>query len=86
MKKKINKKSCIYVTGHKGLVGSSILRRLKYHGYKNILTAARKTLDLRDQKKVNLFFKKNKTEVVINAASKVGGIEANNTYKAEFIF
>ena len=52
MKKKINKKSCIYVTGHKGLVGSSVLRRLKYYGYKNILTATKGTLDLRDQKKL----------------------------------
>ena len=86
MKKKINKKSCIYVTGHQGLVGSSILRRLKYHGYKNILTATRRTLDLRDQKKVNFFFKKNKPEIVINAAAKVGGIEANNKYRAEFIY
>ncbi len=86
MRKIINKKSCIYVTGHKGLVGSSILRRLKYHGYKNILTATRRTLDLRDQKKVNFFFKKNKPEVVINAAAKVGGIEANNKYRAEFIY
>ena len=47
MRKTINKKSCVYVAGHKGLVGSSILRRLKYYGYKNILTATRKTLDLR---------------------------------------
>ncbi len=86
MKKKINKKSCIYVTGHKGLVGSSIVRRLKYYGYKNILTVTRGTLDLRDQKKVNFFFKKNKPEVVINAAATVGGIEANNKYRAEFIY
>jgi|TARA_Y100000294_G_scaffold163970_1_gene170336 GDP-L-fucose synthase len=86
VKKKINKKSCIYVTGHKGLVGSSIVRRLKYYGYKNILTVTRGTLDLRDQKKVNFFFKKNKPEVVINAAATVGGIEANNKYRAEFIY
>ena len=86
MKKKINKKSCIYVTGHKGLVGSSIVRRLKYYGYKNILTVTRGTLDLRDQKKVNFFFEKNKPEVVINAAATVGGIEANNKYRAEFIY
>ena len=86
MRKTINKKSCVYVAGHRGLVGSSILRRLKYYGYKNILTATRKTLDLRNQKKVNLFFKKNKPEVVLNAAATVGGIEANNKYRAEFIY
>jgi GDP-L-fucose synthase len=83
---KITKSSKIFVAGHTGLVGSAVVRRLKYYGYKNIITKNRKLLDLRDQKKVNKFFKKNKPDVVINAAATVGGIYANNKYKAEFIF
>ena len=86
MNKKINLKSKIFVSGHTGLVGSSVLRRLKFFGYKNILTVTRKKLDLRDQNKVDIFFKKNKPDVVINAAATVGGIEANNKYRAEFIY
>ena len=86
MNKKINLKSKIFVSGHTGLVGSSVLRRLKFFGYKNILTVTRKKLDLREQNKVDIFFKKNKPDVVINAAATVGGIEANNKYRAEFIY
>ena len=86
MSKIINKFSKIFVAGHKGLVGSAILRRLKYYGFKNILTISKKKLDLRNQNKVDLFFKKNKPDAVINAAAKVGGIYANNKYRAEFIF
>ena len=86
MNKKINLKSKVFVSGHTGLVGSSVLRRLKFFGYKNILTVTRKKLDLRDQNKVDIFFKKNKPDVVINAAATVGGIEANNKYRAEFIY
>ena len=56
----IKKQDLIFVTGHTGLVGSSIYRRLKFFGYKNIITISRKKLDLRDQKKVFIFFKKNK--------------------------
>ena len=85
-KNNINKKSKIFLTGHKGLVGSAILRQLKIQGYKKILTASKKRLDLRNQKKVESFFKKNKPDVVINAAATVGGIYANNKYKADFIF
>jgi GDP-L-fucose synthase len=82
----INKKSRIFVTGHKGLVGSAVVRRLKYFGYKKILTVDKKKLDLRNQQQVSNFFKKNKMDAVINAAGKVGGIYANNKYKADFIY
>jgi GDP-L-fucose synthase len=82
----MNYKSKIYVAGHNGLVGSSIIRRLKLKGYKNILTADRKNLDLTKQKKVFDFFKKKKPKIVIIAAAKVGGIYANNTYRADFIY
>ena len=82
----INKKSNIFVSGHKGLVGSAVTRRLKDYGYKNILTVDKKKLDLRNQQKVSSFFKKNKIDAVINAAGTVGGIYANNKYKADFIY
>ena len=82
----INKKSRIFVTGHKGLVGSAVVRRLNHYGYKNILYIEKKILDLRNQQKVFSFFKKNKIDAVINAAGKVGGIYANNKYKADFIY
>jgi GDP-L-fucose synthase len=82
----INKRSNIFVTGHNGLVGSSVLRKLKTFGYKNLLTIEKKKLDLRDQKKVYLFFKKNKIDAVINAAALVGGIYANDKFKANFIY
>ena len=81
MQKK-NKK--IFVTGHNGLVGSAVIRRLKQKGYSNILTINKKKLDLRDQKKVFKFFEDQNIDSVINAAGKVGGIYANNKYKAEF--
>jgi GDP-L-fucose synthase len=82
----INKKSRIFVTGHKGLVGSAVVRRLNHYGYKNILNIEKKKLDLRNQQQVFNFFKKNKIDAVINAAGKVGGIYANNKYKADFIY
>ena len=82
----LKKKDPIYITGHSGLVGSSIFRRLKYFGYKNIITISSKKLDLRDQKKVFNFFKIRKIKAVINAAGTVGGIYANNKYKAKFIY
>ncbi len=82
----MNKNSLIFVTGHKGLVGSAIIRRLKFFGYKNLLTISKHKLDLRVQSKVELFFKKYKPKIVINAAAKVGGIVANNKFKAEFIY
>ena len=76
MKNKINKLSKIFIAGHNGLVGSAIVRRLKFFGYKNILTINRKDLDLRDQYSVNKFFKLKKPQAVINAAATVGGIYA----------
>ena len=82
----INKKSKIFVTGHKGLVGSAVVRRLKYFGYKKILTIDKKKLDLKNQYQVFNFFKRNKIDAVINAAGKVGGIYANSKYKADFIY
>ena len=82
----LNKNSFIFVTGHKGLVGSSLLRRLKFYGFKNIIFIKKKELDLRHQTKVSNFFKRNKIDAVINAAGKVGGILANNQYKADFIY
>jgi GDP-L-fucose synthase len=81
----INKNSRIYVAGHNGLVGSAIVRRLKLNNYKNILTVDRKYLDLSDQKKVYQFLRKNKPKAIIIAAAKVGGIAANNKYRADFI-
>jgi len=82
----MNYKSKIYVAGHNGLVGSSIVRRLKLKGYKNILTADRKNLDLTSQQKVFDFLKKKKPKIVIIAAAKVCGIYTNNTYMADFIY
>jgi len=81
-----SKKSLIFVSGHNGLVGSSVVRRLKFHGYNNIIYRTRKQLDLKNQLKVFNFFKKNKIDAVINAAGKVGGIYANNKYRANFIY
>ena len=78
--------SKIYVAGHTGLVGSSILKKLQQDGYKNIITSTFEQLDLRRQNQVEKFFKKEKPEYVFLAAAKVGGILANNTYKAEFIY
>ncbi|MDR2966369.1 MAG: GDP-L-fucose synthase [Methanobacteriaceae archaeon] len=69
--------SKIYVAGHNGMVGSAIIRNLKKKNFENIITRSSSELDLRDQKKVNLFFKENKLEYVILAAARVGGINAN---------
>ena len=82
----INKYSRIYIAGHHGLVGSAILRRLKKDGYKNIIYRTRQQLDLKDQKEVFNFLKKQKPEFIFIAAAKVGGIYSNNKFKAEFIF
>ena len=82
----IKKKSSIFVTGHNGLVGSAVLRRLKFYGYENIITKTKKQLNLKDQSKVFRFFKSHKIDAVINSAGKVGGIHANNKYKADFIY
>ena len=82
----INKNSRIYVAGHTGLVGSAIIRKLKLNGYKKIITAKRKALDLTDQKKTFNFLKKKKPDFIFICAAKVGGILANNTYRGQFIF
>ncbi|MEK7180194.1 MAG: GDP-L-fucose synthase [Patescibacteria group bacterium] len=82
----MDKKSKIYVAGHRGLVGSSIVRRLEKDGYGNLLLRTRKELDLLDQKAVSAFFEEEKPEYVFIAAAKVGGIHANSTYPASFIY
>ncbi len=81
----ININSKIFLAGHKGMLGSSILRILKKKGYKNIIIVDKKKLDLRNQKSVNKFFKIKKPDAVIIAAAKVGGIKANIDYPANFI-
>jgi GDP-L-fucose synthase len=82
----MNKKSKIYVAGHKGMIGSAICRALEKRGYANILTKSHKALDLTQQAKVERFFAKEKPDYVFLAAARVGGIHANNTYPAEFIY
>ncbi len=76
----------IYIAGHRGMVGSGLERKLRKEGYNNIITRTSADLDLRNQQAVNNFFDKEKPEYVILAAAKVGGIHANNTYRAEFIY
>ena len=78
--------STIYVAGHAGLVGSAVVRRLQAAGYTNILTASRQQLDLRDQSEVSHWFKANRPEYVFLVAGTVGGIMANSTRPAEFIY
>ncbi|MBM4137001.1 MAG: GDP-L-fucose synthase [Nitrospira sp.] len=82
----MDKNAKIYIAGHRGLVGSAILRRLQAAGYKNLITRTSKELDLKRQSDVEAFFEKERPEYVFLAAAKVGGILANNTYKAEFIY
>lgn len=76
----------IYIAGHRGMVGSAIERKLRKEGFNNIVTATSKELDLRDQQQVRDFFQKENPKYVFLAAAKVGGIHANNTYRAEFLF
>jgi GDP-L-fucose synthase len=76
----------IYIAGHRGMVGSGIERKLRKEGYNNIVTRFSSELDLRNQQAVNDFFELEKPHYVILAAAKVGGIHANNTYRAEFIY
>ena len=82
----INKKSKIYIAGHKGMVGSSLIRLFQKKGYTKILTRTKKQLDLLDQQKTYTFLKKQKPDTVIIAAARVGGIHANNEYRADFIY
>ncbi len=83
---KMNKDTKIYIVGQTGLVGSSLVRKFKKEGFNNILGHTSKELDLRNQANVNEYFQINKPDYVIHAAGKVGGIKANNTYRAEFIY
>ena len=83
---KINKKSKIFIAGHKGMVGSAIYRLLKKKGYKKIITIEKKKLNLIDQNYVFKYLKKHKPDLVIVAAAKVGAILANSKYKSAFIY
>ncbi len=82
----MNKNSSIFVAGHKGLVGSEVLKILKENNYKNIVVAKKSQLDLTDYKKVKKFFEKKKIDYMIMAAAKAGGILANSTYQKDFFF
>jgi GDP-L-fucose synthase len=81
----MNKDAKIYIAGHRGLVGSALMRQLQAKGYTNLVTRTHAKLDLTDQAAVQAFFAQERPEYVILAAAKVGGIHANNTYPAEFI-
>jgi len=82
----MNKDSKIYVAGHRGLVGSAIVRNLESKGYINIIKKIHSELDLTNQEAVRRFFEEEKPEYVFLAAAKVGGINANNIYPADFIY
>jgi GDP-L-fucose synthase len=82
----MQKQAKIYIAGHRGMVGSALLRKLQQQGYSNIITRTSKELDLRSQAAVAEFFAKEKPQYVFLAAAKVGGIVANNTYRADFIY
>jgi len=82
----MQKNSKIYVAGHRGLVGSALVRELKHKGYSNLVTRTHAELDLTDQRAVAEFFDREKPEYVLLAAARVGGIVANNTYRADFIY
>lgn len=82
----MDKSTKIFVAGHKGLVGSAIVRKLQQEGYENLVLRTRQQLDLMDQVAVEAFFESEKPEYVIDSAAKVGGIKANMTYPAEFLY
>ena len=82
----MNKTDRIYIAGHNGMVGSAIMRKLKSEGYKNLIIKDSNELDLRDQNAVNQFFKNEKLDFVFLTAAKVGGILANNTFRAAFLY
>ena len=82
----MNKQDKIYIAGHRGMVGSAITRKLEQEGFQNLVFSTSQELDLRDQQAVNDFFEAEKPEYVFLAAAKVGGIMANNTYRAEFLY
>jgi GDP-L-fucose synthase len=82
----VDRNARIFVTGHKGMVGSALVRRLAAGGYANVLTAPRSEVDLLDQRAVQGFLAATKPDYLFIAAAKVGGIQANNTYRAEFLY
>ena len=82
----MNKTDKIYIAGHNGMVGSAIVRKLTSEGYNDLITKSSNELDLRNQNAVNQFFEKEKPDFVFLAAAKVGGILANNTFRAEFLY
>ena len=82
----LSKKTKIFLAGHKGMVGSSILKKLKENGYSNLLLADKKKLNLLDQSKVYNYLAKKKPKLVIIAAAKVGGILANSNFKEKFLY
>jgi len=82
----VEKNAKIYIAGHRGMVGSAIVRRLKSEGYNNLVFKTSSELDLRNQQAVNDFFETEKPEYIFLAAAKVGGILANNCYRAEFLY
>lgn len=82
----MEKNSKIYIAGHRGMVGSAIVRKLQSEGFQNILTRTSSELDLRNQQEVSQFFATEKPEYVFLAAAKVGGIHANNVYRADFLY
>src|SRR6187431_1710244 len=82
----VDRRARMFVAGHGGLVGSAIMRRLRSAGYENLLTATRQQLDLRDQAAVNYWFRANRPEYVFLVAGTVGGILANSTRPAEFLY
>lgn len=82
----MEKHSKVYIAGHRGMVGSAIYRRLEKEGFSNIITKTSAELDLRNQQAVENFFEKEKPDYVFLAAAKVGGIVANNTYRADFLY
>ncbi|MDP4842963.1 MAG: GDP-L-fucose synthase [Salibacteraceae bacterium] len=82
----MEKQNKIFVAGHRGMVGSAIVRKLQAEGFNNIVTKTSSELDLRDQKAVDSFFETEKPEYVFMSAAKVGGIVANNTYRADFLY
>ncbi len=82
----MNKSSRIYIAGHKGLVGSAIVRKLQSEGYNNLILKSRDSLDLINQKSVEMFFREESPEYVIDSAARVGGIQANMKYPAEFLY
>ena len=82
----MDKAAKIYITGHRGMVGAGLQRKLVAEGFNNLVFRTSSELDLRNQQAVNDFFALEKPDYVIHAAGKVGGIKANNTYRAEFIY